>query len=111
MFNIHLNIEIFNDFITYFIENITCLLYIVDIWPYQTVYFTAIASLIIDISELFGSWFTFILLMTSTLTLLITIQQRVETYFGINTKSNNESIDISSNKIFCYKSFLNRIKF
>ena len=105
MFNIQLNIEIFNDFITYFLENITCMLYIVDIWPYQTVYFTAIASLIIDISELFGSWFTFILLMTSALTLLITVQQRVESYFGMYTKSNNENIDVSSSKIFVINHF------
>lgn len=45
----------FSHLTSYLHENLTCLLYVVEIVPEQTMYFTAYFALVKDIAEAYGS--------------------------------------------------------
>jgi len=62
----------------YFYDNISCLLYIVEVLPYQTAYFPNYFSLVRDIAESYGSWVSLIFIILSTLVVVISAQRVIE---------------------------------
>lgn len=85
----NLTISLFPDLFNYVQENVSCLLYIVDVWPYQAIYFTSYASLLKDISEAYGSWFALAFVILSVLSILISVQQVIENHFNIGSQKDN----------------------
>ena len=83
----------------------SCLLYVVEVVPYQAVYFTAYFSLIVDISEAYGSWVALIVVFISALTTMIAIEQVLVYSFhyfklgGSSEKTNNLN-NISADRFF-----------
>jgi hypothetical protein len=104
----------FSDVYNYFADNLGCLLYVVDVWPKNAVYFLGIASLISESAELFGSVFTLTLILLTSILVELAIRQLIT--FGIKkffkTKNVNKlNTDTSFKRRGDYKSvFLNYFK-
>lgn len=61
---------IFQHCFAYLNDNISCLLYMLDLATQQTNWLTSYTNFLLDISEIFGAWLAVSVLMLSVITLL-----------------------------------------
>jgi len=61
--------------LNYLHENTVCLLYVVEIWPENAMYFTAYFTLVKDVAEAYGSWAAFSIIAMSLLAVVMSIHQ------------------------------------
>jgi len=89
----------------YVYENVSCLLYIVEIWPENTMYFTAYFTLVKDVAEAYGSWAAFSIIAMSLLAVVMSIHQLMaynsdsDKLSGQTSKNNNIN-NTSADKLF-----------
>ena len=69
----HLNLT--SHTISYLNENLSCLFYGVDVLATRYAFFASYHDLLADIAEAFGIWVALMVLVVSSLTVLIAIQQ------------------------------------
>lgn len=86
----------------YFLDNLTCLFYGLDVLSNKYLLFAGYYDLLVDISESFGIWVSLLVLITSTLTLTVFVQQS-NSYAVLKIKNVTKS---NSSMIVTYKNFL-----
>ena len=89
-----LNYNFLSHTIQYIYENVSCLLYGIEILPEQTAYFSSYFMLVKDIAEAYGSWIALTILILSALLIMVSIQQVLENkssmfQLGVYPKSTN----------------------
>ena len=109
-----INIQIIKDFGGYVYENVACLLYFVDVWPYEAVHFAAFASLVGEAAEIYGSWLTLTVLSIGFMTLLSVVldflnEGLVNTLAYFNMSSSYLEVP-STNKLVTDITFYERLK-
>lgn len=56
--------------ITYLSDNMSCLLYMLDLFTQQTNWLTSYSNFLLDISEIFGAWLAVSILLLSVITVV-----------------------------------------
>jgi hypothetical protein len=87
----------------YLNENLSCLFYGVDVLATRYAFFASYHDLLADISEAFGVWVALLVLVVSSLTVLVSIQQTTS-FSWESTKSNTTETNSSSN-LTAYRTF------
>jgi hypothetical protein len=85
----------------YVCENLRCLLYVVEVLPDQTVYFTAYFSLVKDIAEAYGSGVAFIILLVSAVLSMMATQQLLaygNTRYSLGVRSGQVDTPLSRSR-------------
>lgn len=89
--------------ISYLNDNLTCLFYGVDVLATRYAFFASYHDLLADIAEAFGIWVALLILVVSSLTVLVSIQQTTTFSWESNKSS---TVEVNSNaKLMTYKTF------
>lgn len=87
----------------YLNENLSCLFYGVDVLATRYAFFASYHDLLADISEAFGVWVALLVLVVSSLTVLVSIQQTTS-FSWESSKSANTEVK-SNTRLTIYKTF------
>ena len=101
----HFTLVFLTHFWAYVYENLSCLLYVVEVVPEQAIYFTSYFALVKDIAEAYGSWLALAFVIISALTVMTAVQQQVTNSinnFKLSGRTNpNSNINqVSTDKYF-----------
>ena len=88
---------------SYLSENLSCLFYGFDVLATRYAFFASYHDLLADIAEAFGIWVALMVLVISSLTVLVAIQQT--TSFAWESSKVNNNKTTSTANLTSYKSF------
>jgi hypothetical protein len=94
---------ILNHTISYLTENLSCVFYGVDVLATRYAFFASYHDLLTDISEAFGVWVAILVLATSALTVLASIQQTLTSTWESSTSDKTQTT--TSSLLVTYKTF------
>lgn len=111
----YFNSTFLNHIYHYIYENVSCLLYTVEVLPEQTMYFTAYFSLLKDIAEAYGSWTALSIFIMSTVLTMVAVEQLVVyglSYFKLSgsTTKNQQTNKLVADKHFTSFNFFKFLK-
>lgn len=89
--------------LNYLNENLSCLFYGADVLATRYAFFASYHDLLADISEAFGVWVALLVLVVSSLTVLVSIQQTTSFTWESN-KSANTGVKSNTN-LTTYRTF------
>lgn len=96
----------FQHFTTYISDNLSCLLYILDLVTQQCNWLTSYTNFLLDISEIFGAWLSVSVLLLSAITVLSYIHS-VSSF--VWDKSKSKFVNTQTNLV-SYRNIKNIIK-
>ena len=89
----------FQHFVSYLTDNVSCLLYLLDLITQQCNWLTSYTNFLLDISEIFGAWLALSILLLSVITVLSYVHS-VSSFVWEKSKSKymNTSVNLTAYK-------------